>query len=135
MTNHTDSTLEQTNSFNQIREGMKVYDSDRKNIGTVETVYSGSASDAELAGAGGSVPATVADTPTRMDSPFSSLDDIFDPEDKIPKVVADRLLYNGFIKIDAGWFGADRYVMPNQISFVRDGEVFLSKTCDQLVKE
>lgn len=134
MTTHNTLTHDRTDILNFVREGMTVYDSEKNDIGTVESVHFGAASDANLAT--GTIPATTAADHAENDETFvDALAEVFDPKDEIPEEMADRLRYNGFIKIDGGWFGTDRYVMPNQISSVSDDGVHLSTKRERLIKE
>jgi len=91
---------------------MKVFDNRGDEIGTVEFVRS-----SEASGSKGPVAAAPPDEPTEPDlvdvirKMFSS--------DRLPKEMHERLLMHGFIKVDsAKFFGADRYVMLDQIGDV-----------------
>lgn len=123
-----------TDILHQIKEGMTVYDSEGSNIGTVETLFFGAASDAEVAE--GVVPSTTTTAPDSVRNTFvGALADIFDDHDDIPEELAERLRYHGFIKVDGNWLGADRYVMPEQIASVNDEGVHLNTKRDYLIEE
>ena len=136
MMNHTATfDKDQVKLLNQVREGMTVYDSDRKDIGSVDTIYFGAVSDEEYAD--GAIPATA---PTRKETPgentfVGGLLEAFDPRDEIPEELAKRLNYSGFIRIDGGWFGADRYVTPDQISSVSSEGVYLNTKRENVIRE
>ena len=123
-----------SNVLNQIREGMDVYDIDRNRIGSVDAVFFGAAGDEEVAE--GTAPATAPPPRDAADGgilePFA---EALDPRDEVPEEVAERLRYHGYIRIDRGWFGADRYVMPEQIESVSDEGVFLGVHKDNLFTE
>jgi hypothetical protein len=106
----------------QVKEGMAVFNSANQRIGTVEAVYLGAESEAELFG---TEPATddAPDLPgTRVPRMLAEL---FDPSE-IPEEVAERLRYSGYLRIDpATLFAGDRYVTPDEIASVNDKGVFL----------
>ena len=134
MTRHTLDYQDQMQVLNQIHEGMSVYDSDDKEIGSVGAVYFGANGDREIAG--GTIPATTSPVAERGgDSFLADLASVFDPEDEVPEEMAKQLRYNGYIKIDGGWFGTDRYVMPDQIASVTEDAVHLAINRDYLVTE
>jgi hypothetical protein len=106
----------------QVKEGMDVFNSANKRIGTVEAVYLGAESEAELFG---TEPATD-DSPklpgTRVHRMVAEL---FDPSE-VPEEIAERLRYSGYLRIDpAALFTGDRYVTPDEIASVSDKGVFL----------
>ena len=112
-----------------ISEGMKVVDSRQKEIGTVEYVK---LVDEDSSGE------PVAAGLNELDEPRHTLiDDIADAfgADDVPEAVRQRLLHDGFIRMDAeGIFAADRYVLPEQIESVTADRVVLNVSKDQLVK-
>jgi hypothetical protein len=117
----------------QIYEGMTVYDRAGEKIGTVEHVYLGEGSnEVDQHGEG---PAT-APSPGRGES--SLLEDIATtifPSDHVPESLRQRLLRQGFLRIDStGLLAADRYVMPDQIADVSKDRVTLRVTRDELIK-
>jgi hypothetical protein len=57
------------------------------------------------------------------------------PSDQVPETLRERLLRQGFLRIDStGLFAADRYVMPDQIADVSEGRITLRVTRDELIK-
>jgi hypothetical protein len=55
--------------------------------------------------------------------------------DDLPEEIRQRLLMQGFVRIDAeGIFAADRYVLPEQIAGVADDELMLNVEKSELVK-
>jgi len=118
------------NPLSRISEGMKVYDRLHHEIGKVERVRIGdddpateeveAASPSHLEG--------------RRETVLDSLAEVFAP-DELPEEVRERLLQQGFVRIDsAGLFAADRYVMPDQIMSVSGDTVTLNVSKDELVK-
>lgn len=132
----TTQTHGQTTILSEIREGMTVYDKENHKVGSVETVYFGANADASTPAAA-DAPATTTPrtTPAAEESFIADLAKVFDPKDQIPDELASRLRHHGFIQIDGGWFGSDRYVMPEQINSVSDDNVYLNTKRETLIKE
>jgi len=121
--------------ISRIENGMDVYDSSGDHIGTVDEIYLGEASAAERKS--GTGPATV-DRPyiAGKHTFMADLAEAFGGEEHVPDELAERLLYEGYIEIDAdGLFAADRYVLAEQIASVSDDGVHLHVKRDDLLKE
>jgi len=107
------------NPLNMIKEGMKVFDNTGEEVGTVEWVHFGEAEGPPFTGAAS--PSTEPVTPDLVEiigNAFSS--------DKLPQELRERLLMHGFVKMDSKkLFGADRYVMVDQIARVEKNGVHL----------
>jgi uncharacterized protein YrrD len=105
--------------LSKVEEGMKVYDNEGSEVGTVEFVHF-----AESSGMSGAGPAA---TPSQPEE--SGLMDILAKvfgSDELPEELRERLLMHGFIKMDsAKLFGADRYIMFDQISSIEEDGVHL----------
>jgi hypothetical protein len=103
------------NMLNMIQEGMKVFDNSGDEVGTVEWVHFG-----EVKGAASPSTGPVSsDWDEIVGDAFSS--------DKLPKELRERLLMHGFVKMDSKkLFGADRYVMFDQIDRVEKNGVHLT---------
>lgn len=117
----------------RIYEGMTVYDPEGTKIGTVKEVYLGAVTPAADERGQGS--ATTSD----LGSPETSLLEDFaraiSPTEPFPEELRQRLLREGFIRIDcSGIFAADRYAMSDQIAQVVDDQVTLRVTRDNLLK-
>lgn len=128
MSNHTatpatKNDLKKQEVLNRIHEGMTIYDNEQNRVGTVDTVYMG---EANKETAGTELPATAPSNTGERNTLAEDVANIFDPRDKIPEELAERLRYHGYVKIDGGWFGADRYVLPEQIASVNDEGVYLT---------
>ncbi|MEZ4615981.1 MAG: hypothetical protein R2867_10835 [Caldilineaceae bacterium] len=134
MTHQTLNQQERSKILDQVHEGMTVYDNDRNDIGSVAAIYYGAVGDEDAAT--GTVPATTSPAANPTDNSFvEDLVEAFDPRDQVPEELAERLRYSGYIKIDGGWFGADRYIMPNQVAAVSDEGVYLSTNRERLIQD
>jgi hypothetical protein len=119
--------------LNQIDEGMRVYDREDNEIGTVRKVFLGSVTD-EMNERGGG-PATASSPEVRDDTLVDNLAEAFAGDEPLPETVRERLLRHGFIRIDvSGLFASDRFAMPEQIATVSDDRVRLRLTKEELDK-
>jgi hypothetical protein len=110
---------ERTHMLNKIEEGMKVYDNKGGEIGTVEFIHFSEAN-------GGDHP--IAASPSEEPTEPGLMDVVrkMFGADNLPRELRERLLMRGFIRMDsAGLFGADRYVMFDQIAKVDARGVYL----------
>jgi hypothetical protein len=118
------------NFLSRVQEGMKVFDRQQHEIGTVERVKMGEDDP--------STPEVEAASPPvepRTDSLITNFAEAF-ATDELPEAVQARLVQNGFIRLDAkGLFAADRYVTPDQIMSVSGDAVTLKVSKDELVKK
>lgn len=95
--------------LNMIEEGMKVYDNEGDEVGTVEFIHFSEADGDDYPAA-----AALPEEPVQSDL-IDFVGKIFEA-DNLPKELRERLLMKGFIKIDsAKLFESDRYVMSDQI--------------------
>ena len=118
------------NFLAQVHEGMKVYDRMHNEIGTVDYVQMSDDNPAteEVEAA------TPGNLRERDDSLIDNIAEAFKP-DELPEEVRERLLQEGFIRIDsAGLFAADRYVAADQIMSVSGDELTLKVSKDELIK-
>ncbi len=117
-------------SLRSVEQGMKVFDRSRNEIGKVEWVQFGD-DDPET-------PEIEASEPSRLDTRDDTLLDVVARafrSDDLPEVVRQRLLQQGFVRIDAdGLFAADRYVTPDQIDSVTADGLMLNVSKDDLLK-
>lgn len=121
----------QNNLLRNVHEGMKVFDARHKEIGRVDWVQFGNddpgTEDLEASTNDGV-------TPERDDTLIENIVDAFRVDD-LPLEVRERLLMQGFVRIDAeGIFAADRYVLPEQIAMVSGDELMLKVEKDELVR-
>ena len=116
-------TADRDDILKKIAEGMEVYDNNGVKVGTVEFVHFSEEDGSR----------TPSDLPARP-FPTDILGKLFGSDD-IPKEMQERLLMHGFIKVDsARLFGADRYVMFDQIAAVDDGVHLTVKDGEGLLK-
>lgn len=119
-----------TNYLLQVQEGMRVFDRLHHEIGTVDYV--------KLSDDDPSTVEVEAAAPDRTDDRARSIIDVVANvfrADDLPDEVRDRLLQQGFIRIDsAGLFAADRYVTADQIMSVSGDALTLSVTQEELMK-
>ena len=120
----------QHNVLRDVHHGMKVFDASHKEIGRVDWVQFGNDDPA--------TPfleaRTIEGMEKRNDNFIDNLVDAF-RVDNLPDVVRERLLMQGFVRIDAaGLFAADRYVLPDQIGSVANDELMLKVEKDELMK-
>lgn len=120
------------NFLTQVQEGMKVYDRLHHEIGKVEYVKIGDDNPA--------TPESEAAAPStyreRDETLIDNLAEVFVPADEVPEEMRDRLMLEGFVRIDSkGLFSSDRYVMPGQIMSVSGDTVTLNVSKDELVKK
>jgi hypothetical protein len=122
--------MQTTANLRSVEEGMKVFDSERHEIGTVEYVQFGDDNPA--------TPEVEAAAPNTLDSRDETLMDAIARafgNDDLPDEIRQRLLLQGFVRIDAnGLFATDRYVTPEQIASVSADGLMLNVTKDELVK-
>ena len=122
----------QSDVLRSVHEGMKVVDSSRKEIGRVDWVQYGNDDPETLD--------VEARSTEGMEEPLADtlVDNIVDAfrVDDLPEEIRQRLLMQGFVRIDAaGIFAADRYVLPEQIAGVADDELMLNVEKSELVKK
>lgn len=97
-----------------IREGMEVVDAADERVGTVRRVYRGGSDPSAATVAGG-----------------AALDDLPDE----PVGLRDRLATSGFVEIDTGPLGTDRYATGEQVAALEDGGVRLAVGRDTLARK
>lgn len=121
--------MQTSSSLRFVEQGMRVFDREHHEIGKVDWVQFGD-DDPET-------PEVEANGPSgrRTDATlFDVLARAF-TADNVPEEVRDRLVHQGFVRIDAdGLFAADRYVMPEQIASVSGDGMTLNVSKDQLIK-
>lgn len=121
----------QTSDLRDIREGMKVFDSRDHEIGTVERVQYGADNPATPELEANSIEGM---EPERNRSIVDNVLDVF-REDDLPEEIRDRLLMQGFVRLDAdGLFASDRYILPDQILSVMGDKIVLTVEKSELMK-
>jgi len=123
--------MQTAHTLKLIEEGMKVFDRERHEIGRVEYVRFGD-DDPTTPEVEAAAPNTL---DTGRDTLLDSLAEAFGANDDLPEEIRQKLLQQGFVRIDAkGIFAADRYVTPGQIASVSADGLTLNVSKDELVK-
>ncbi len=106
-----------------VREGMRVYDRDYRDVGRVDRVYL-APSDPGYEWGEGSV--TVRDPTPPRDILLQEAAQVFEP-DNLSEDLRERLLSRGFLRLSAaGILAADRYVMPEKVDRIQKNRVILT---------
>lgn len=122
-----------------VHEGMKVYDSQDKEIGTVETVFLGSAAPEDTDRGMGPADVSPADEPITdepllFDFAFGGTVSPAGDEEHARELIRNRLLMEGYIEVDAsGLFASDLFVLADQVESVSEDSVHLSVPRDDLI--
>ena len=113
----------------QIEVGMKVFDSERREIGRVDDLkYPENAMDP------GVQPATGGIADIRDATLAGAVAEAFGRED-VPEPLRSQLLRDGYVHLDAkGLFASNRYILPEQISRMDADGIQLNVTKDALIK-
>jgi hypothetical protein len=123
--------MQSTGNLREIREGMKVFDRANHQIGTVDRVKIGDDDPSTPE------PEAMDVNPMDRERRDTLMDNIADAfrADELPEEVREKLLLQGFVRIDAdGLFAADRYVTPEQIGSVTEDGVMLKVSKDELLR-
>jgi hypothetical protein len=121
--------MQTSSSLRFVEQGMRVFDREHHEIGKVDWVQFGD-DDPDTAEVEASGPSGRRDDATLIDVLARAF-----TADNVPEEVRDRLVHQGFVRIDAdGLFAADRYVMPEQIASVSGDGMTLNVSKDQLIK-
>jgi hypothetical protein len=112
-----------------IEIGMKVYDSELREIGTIDGLKY-----PENATAPGVEPATVDGAGSEDSTLVDAVADAFGRED-VPEPLRSQLLRDGYVHLDSkGLFASGRYILPEQISRLTADGIQLNVTKDALIK-
>ena len=115
-----------------VHEGMTVLVSAMNAIGTVESFRStDEAPDRPDVDAAGVSPILEEERNTMS----ALLEDLFHPDDGLPRELQEKALREGFVRLDAdGLFAADRYIFPEDIDRVEGDSLVLAVRRDDLLK-
>ena len=115
-----------------VHEGMTVLDSAMNAIGTVESFRStDEAPDRPDVDAAGVSPILEEERNTMS----ALLEDLFHPDDGLPRELQEKALREGFVRLDAdGLFAADRYIFPEDIDRVEGDSLVRAVRRDDLLK-
>lgn len=122
------------NLLRQVHEGMKVYDREGKDVGTVDGIYISEVSpEAARRGLGPAVAENQNPNQPRSDV-LQDFAKVFQ-SDQVPADLQRRLLDNGFVRVNSpGLFSADRYILPEQVDRVNNNKVVLNVIRQDLIK-
>lgn len=123
--------LSERDKLNQVNVGMEVFDRLGRRVGRVDDIYSGTGD--ELLTAPAPAPVMRA-LPAGSGQPVPGLTDAVGPKEGMPLAVRNRLLHDGFIRVDAGLLKHHRYVLPGQIDQVTGKRVTLRGVAEDLLK-
>ncbi|MEO7221903.1 MAG: hypothetical protein ABIY37_05470 [Devosia sp.] len=113
----------------EIQIGMKVFDSERREIGKVDGLKY-----PENVTAPGVEPATVGAADREDATIVDAVAGAFGRED-VPEPLRSQLLRDGYVHLDAkGLFARNRYILPEQISRLDADGILLNVTKDALIK-
>jgi hypothetical protein len=114
-----------------IHNGMEVMDDTGNVIGTVQQVYLG---EMEAQGISEGSP-TDELKPNAARTLTENLARVFTvDESNMPQELRERLLHDGYIRMDSGLIHLPRYILPENIATVTPDEVVLNVERDALIK-
>ena len=128
----TTTSTDERQLLAQVHEGMRVYDRDGGDVGLVDRVYLGAASD--TAYERGEGPATAPDPNAQPNNLLQDFAHVFEP-DTLPEELRQRLLNRGFVRVSgSGILAADKYLLPDQIDRVFNNRLMLKVPRKDLIK-
>jgi hypothetical protein len=133
------SPLAVEDKLGQAKPDMHVYDRLGRKVGKVDGIFAGGGDHGPEAPA---VVPVAMPVPTQMpliepvtrSETVPEFDDVIEPGDDMPKEVRERLMHNGFIRVDAGFLKRHRYALREQIDKVEADRVVLNVVADDLFK-
>jgi len=124
--------------------GLEVYDRAGNKIGKVDSLYGGSTERPPVetivlpaplgTTSQQTVPVMEAVVPVTNTLTVPEFDATLHPDDNFPKELRERLLHDGFIRIEAGFLKHHRYALRDQIERVDEDRVVLNVLKDELIK-
>ncbi len=121
--------------LSQVREGMTAYDRNGDKIGKIIDIFFGveDANIEEGVGAAAQLNAPAVDNPTTGTGAFdAALDPVRGTSQDLPEQFRHRLERDGYIRIEGGLLGKDRFAVPSQIAGIDADRVNLNVVKDQL---
>jgi hypothetical protein len=121
------------NILESIREGMRVYDREGRDLGKVDRVHTGPAgSEAGYAYRGPRAGKEAGDGETLF---AKWVEEMLDPMDNLHKELQEELYLHGFMRmLSEGLEGKERYILPDQIHSVSGEAVHLHASQEELKK-
>jgi hypothetical protein len=115
----------------QIHTGMRVFDRNEHEVGTIEYVQF---TDEDPTKPGPETATeTVDKTSPERNGFVEGIARAIAGGDDLPEEVRQKLLRDGYIKIDTGLLRSDVYALPDQVSSVSSEKVYLDVTRDELI--
>jgi hypothetical protein len=115
----------------QIQTGMKVYDRNKHEIGTIEYVQF---TDEDPDSPGPETATSTLDKTSAEPNGFiNSIARAIDGGDNLPDELRQKLLRDGYIRIDTGILKSDVFALPEQVSSVSSERVYLEATREELI--
>jgi hypothetical protein len=120
-----------TISLSGVKEGMHVHDVNNEHVGKVRFVKMG---DENPMSPGVETTTVSRAEGTRNESIVEEVAETIIPDDAddLPVEMRERLIREGYVRIDTGFLRSDRFVTPSQIQSISDDTVILSITKDTL---
>jgi hypothetical protein len=123
--------MQTVNVMNEIREDMTVYDVNEDQVGTVKQVQF---SDEQPDQPGPETESTSVPQDPREDTLVNKVAEAIFDNSQMPDEVRQRLLNEGFVRIDTGLLHADRFALPEHIARVEGEKVYLRVVNDELIR-
>lgn len=121
----------QSNILSRVRTGMEVRDLNDERVGTVSAVQ---LSDEDPQQPGPETAGADQAAAPQRDALSRILVEAFGAEIKVPEALQERLLHEGYIRVDTGLLHSDRFVLADQISTVEADTVNLRVLNEELIK-
>jgi hypothetical protein len=126
------------NMLVRVKEGMKVVDQQDHEVGRVDTVYFGEVSQEANDAGQGPQDVSRADLPAGEESHpvgFAFGGAVFGMGlDEVDEVIRNRMLREGYVKVDSGLLSRDVYVLADQIAAVSGERVELRVDEEDLIR-
>lgn len=130
MANKPFTSENKTKMILSVRKSMNVFDVNGEKVGVVQFVRFG---DEDLNDPGVETQ-SVSPDPDEDQTLIGWMNDVFAKEEGLPEETRARFLRFGYIRIDTGIIGADRYVEADHVASVDGEDVHLSVSKESLPK-
>jgi hypothetical protein len=125
--------------FAEVRLGMEVYDRLGKRVGHVDDMHGASDGQPAAPEVMPVVATPQAANPAPVVMPVASgqsapQTDALGAPGEMPREIHDRLMHDGYIRIDAGFLKHHRYALPDQIDTVDGDHIILTVVAEDLIK-
>jgi hypothetical protein len=120
-------------TLTHIHEGMGVFDRNDRKLGSVEEIYFGESEESAGLSDRGPQDDSRLEPPAFAFGGTTSLTDEPDAPGDNKDVLRNRLLREGYVKVDRGLLAKDVYILPEQIASVTGDSIRLSVSSDELI--